>query len=204
MDKGLVGVDDLFQVDGLVTVVGECSVGIELLVGFDDILHWGWCLDDGCAEDASCKVATIGDKVDIGIEIALNLLQRLSDLGDVLVLEGLVDAQVVVTPREMGRGAWLLSCSSRACDGIDGYIFLEQIEIGSRQQGHLNASSETAWIGYVLGLNDIRLVDLGQAVNIVMIALDAEILCQVDDLHVLRDGVLLEEGLALAMSETEE
>jgi len=37
-----------------------------------------------------------------------------------------------------------------------------------------------------------------------MIALNAEILCQVDDLDVLRDGVLLEEGLALAMSETEE
>ena len=184
--------------------VGEGSAGIELLVGFDDILHWGWCLDDGCAEDASRKVATIGDKVYIGIEIALNLFQRLTDLSDVLVLERLVDAQVVVAPREVGRGPWLLTSACRTCDGIDGYIFFQQIEIGSRQQGHLNASSETAWISDMLGFLDVLLVNLGQTVNIVVIALDSEVLCQVDNLDVSRDGVLFEECLALAMSETEE
>ena len=192
MDKGLVGVDDLFQVDGLVTVVGECSVGIELLVGFDDILHWGWCLDDGCAEDASGKVATIGNEVDVGIEIALYLFQRLSDLGDMLVLEGLVDAQVVVTPREMGRGSWLLTSSCRARDGIDGYIILEQIQIGRWQQRYLNTGGKAAWISDVLGFLDFLLVDLGQTVDIIVIALDSEVLCQVDDLDVLRDGVLLD------------
>ena len=35
-------------------------------------------------------------------------------------------------------------------------------------------------------------------------ALDAEVLCQVDDLNVGRDGVLLKERLALAMAEAEE
>ena len=33
---------------------------------------------------------------------------------------------------------------------------------------------------------------------------DAEVLCQVDNLHMLGDGVLLQELLALAMAETEE
>ena len=96
MHQCLVGVYHLLQVDGFVAVVGEGSISIEVLIGFDDIFHRSRCLDDGCAEDASRKVATIGDKVDVGIEIALNLFQRLTDLSDVLVLEGLVDAQVVV------------------------------------------------------------------------------------------------------------
>jgi len=56
----------------------------------------------------------------------------------------------------------------------------------------------------VLGFLDFLLVDLGQTVDIIVIALDSEVLCQIDDLDVLGDGVLLEEGLALAMSETEE
>ena len=52
-----------------------------------------------------------------------HLLQTLTNLSDMLMLEGLVDAQVVVAPREMSRGAWLLSCACRASDGINGYIF---------------------------------------------------------------------------------
>ena len=66
MDEGLVGVDYLLQVDGLVAVVGERSASIELLIGLDDILHWGRGLDNGCAEDASCEVATIGDPLPKG------------------------------------------------------------------------------------------------------------------------------------------
>ena len=74
MYQGLVGVYHLLQVDGFVAVVGEGSISIEVLIGFDDIFYWGWCLDDGCAEDASGEVATIGDEVDVGIEITLDLL----------------------------------------------------------------------------------------------------------------------------------
>ena len=47
-------------------------------------------------------------------------------------------------------------------------------------------------------------MSLGQAIYIVVIALDAEILCQVDDLDIGRDLMLLEECLALAMAEAEE
>ena len=51
---------------------------------------------------------------------------------------------------------------------------------------------------------DILPVNLWQAIDIVVVALDAEVLRQVDNLHVLRNGVLLEECLALAMTEAEE
>ena len=47
-------------------------------------------------------------------------------------------------------------------------------------------------------------MSLGQAIDIVVIALDAEILRQVDDLDIGRDLMFLEECLALAMAEAEE
>ena len=56
----------------------------------------------------------------------------------------------------------------------------------------------------MLRLHNLFLVDFWQTVHIVVVALDAEILSQIDYLYVLRDGVLLEECLALAMTETEE
>ena len=37
-----------------------------------------------------------------------------------------------------------------------------------------------------------------------MVTLDAEVLCQVDDLHMLGDGVLLQESFTLPMPEAEE
>ena len=98
MDEGLVGVHHLLEVDSLLSVVCKGSITIEVLVLFNDVLDRCFCLDDSSTEDAARKVTTIGDEVDVGIEITLNLCQRLTYLGDVLVLEGFVNAQVVVTP----------------------------------------------------------------------------------------------------------
>ena len=53
-------------------------------------------------------------------------------------------------------------------------------------------------LGYLLA------VGLRQTIHVVVIALDAEVLCQVYYLHVGWYGVLLEECLALAVTETEE
>ena len=74
MYQCLVGVYHLLQVDGFVAVGGEGSISIEVLIGFDDIFHRSRCLDDCCTEDTTSKVTTIGDEVDIGIEISLYLL----------------------------------------------------------------------------------------------------------------------------------
>ena len=103
MHQCLVGVHHLLQVDGFVAVVGEGGIGIELLIGFDNIFHGRWSLDDSSTEDTTGEVTTIGDEVDVGVEVALYLFQTLTDLRDVLMLERLVDAQVVVAPGEMGR-----------------------------------------------------------------------------------------------------
>ena len=105
------------------------------------------------------------DEVDVSIKITLHLFQTLTNLGDVLVLEGLVDAQVIVAPREMGGGTRLLACSRGSCDGVDCHVFLQQIQVGGRQQGHLNASGETSGIGHMLCLQDRLLVDFRQTVN---------------------------------------
>ena len=56
----------------------------------------------------------------------------------------------------------------------------------------------------MLGFLNVLLINLGQTIDIVMVALDAEVLCQIDNLHVLRDSVLLKECLTLTMSEAEE
>ena len=184
--------------------MGEDGILIEVLVGFDDIFHRRWCLDDGGTEDATGEVTTIGDEIDVGIEVALYLFQTLTDLSDVLMLEGFVDAQVVVAPGEVGRGTRLLTCTCRSCDGIDRYILFQQVQIGSRQQCHLNTSGEAARISQMLSLGNLFFVDLRQTIDIIMITLDAEVLCQVDDFYVLWDGMLLEEGLTLAVTETEE
>ena len=37
-----------------------------------------------------------------------------------------------------------------------------------------------------------------------MISLDTEVLCEVDNLHIVRDSMFLEESFALAMTEAEE
>ena len=204
MYQRLVSVHHLFQVNGLVAVVGEGGILVEVLVGLDDVLYRGGCLDDGRTEDAAGEVATIGDEVDVGIEIALHLLQRLTNLGDVLVLEGLVDAQVGHAPREVGSGTWLLAGTRRACDGVDGNVVLEQVQVSCRQQSNLDGGGEAAGIGHMLCLHNLFLIYFWQAIDIVMIALDAEVLCQVDNLHVGGDGVLAEESLTLAVSEAEE
>ena len=48
-------------------------------------------------------------------------------------------------------------------------------------------------------------VELGQTVDIVVVGRgDTEVLRQVDDAHVVGDGMLLQEGLALAVAEAEE
>ena len=56
----------------------------------------------------------------------------------------------------------------------------------------------------MLRLLDLLTIDFGQAIHIVVVALDAKVLCKVNDFHVCRDGVLFDESLAFAVSEAEE
>ena len=56
----------------------------------------------------------------------------------------------------------------------------------------------------MLSLHNIFLINLWKTIYVVVVALYAEVLSKVDDFYVLRDGVFLEECLALAVSEAEE
>ena len=204
MYHGLIRVHHLLQVDGLVAVVREGGIAVEVLVCLYDVLGRRLGADDGGAEDAAGEVATVGDEVDVGIQIALHLFDALFDFGQMLVGKGLVDAQVVVAPREVRGGTGLLSGSRGTRDGIHADVLLQQVEVGGGQQSQLDAGGEAAGVGYVLGVLNLAFIDFRQSVDIVMVAFDAEVLRQVDNLHVLRDGVLLQELLALAVAEAEE
>ena len=98
MNQCLVGIDHLFEVDGIVADMRESRMAVEVFIRFFHILQRSWCTHHSGAEDASGKVSAVGDKVYIGIKIALHLFQRLSDFGNMLMLERFVDAEVVGTP----------------------------------------------------------------------------------------------------------
>ena len=73
------------------------------------------------------------------------------------------------------------------------------------QQRQLYAGGKAAGIGKMLALGNGFAVRLGQAVDVVVRRRsNAEVLRKVDYLHALGNGVLLQERLALAVSEAEE
>ena len=210
MDETLVGVDHLLQVDRLVDVVGEGCIAVEILVGCHDVFYRSIGLNHLSGEDATGEVATIRDEIDGCLELAvarelLYLTQTLAYLRHVLVLEGLVNAHVVVAPREVSGGTRLLSGTRRARNGIHGNVVVEQAELGGGQKSQLNAGGKATWIGNMLRLGYGVVIDFGQTINVVVaLALEAEVLRKVDYLHMGRYLVLLEERLALAMAEAEE
>ena len=210
MDETLVGVDHLLQVDRLVDVVGEGCVAVEVLVGCHDVFNRSVCLHNLCGKDATGEVATIRDEVDGCLELAiarelLHLTQTLAYLRHVLVLEGLVNAHVVVAPREVGGGTRLLSGTRRTRNGVHGNVVVEQAELGSGQQTQLYTCGETTGVCHVLRLGYGVVIDFGQTIYVVVaLTLEAEVLRKVDYLHMGRYLVLLEERLALAMTEAEE
>ena len=104
----------------------------------------------------------------------------------------------------MGGSTRLLACSCRTRNGIDSHVLLQQIQVSGRQQGHLNTGSKTAGVSHMLGLGNLLAVNLRQAIHIVVIAFDAEVLGEVDNLHVLWNRMFLEERFALAVTEAEE
>ena len=103
----------------------------------------------------------------------------------------------------MGGGAGLLACSCRAGDGVNADVMLQQVEVGSGQQCQLYGGGKAAGVGKMLRLSYLVVVYLGQAVHVVVTALDAEVLSHVDNLHTAGYGVLLQKLLALAVAEAE-
>lgn len=204
MDETFVGVDHLLEVDGAVHIVRERGIAVEVAIEVGDFFFGSVASDDLCGEDAARKVAAIGDEVDGAFKRRLELLQRLHDFGNVLVLEGLVDAHVARAPGEMGGGRGFDSCSRGTRDGVDADVALQQSGIGQRQQAELDAGGEAAGIGHVLRTENGGAVELWQTVNIVVAFCgQTEVLREVDDANVGRNIVVGQELGALAMTETE-
>ena len=210
MDETLVGVDHLLQVDRLVDVMGEGCVAVEILVGCHDVFYRSIGLHYLSSKDATGEVATIRDEVDGCLELAvacelLHLAKTLAYLRHVLVLEGLVNTHVVVAPREVGSGTRLLSGTRRTRNGVHRNVVVEQAELGGGQQSQLYTCGKASGVSHVLRLGYGVVIDFGQTIYVVVaLALEAEVLRKVDYLHMGRYLVLLEESLALAMTETEE
>ena len=78
--------------------MSEACILVECLVSLNNLLQWFVGLDDLGGEDATGKVTTIGDEVDVGIKMSLHLTQALLNLGHMLMIERLVYAHIAHTP----------------------------------------------------------------------------------------------------------
>ena len=175
-------------------------VCIDLLHLLDGLVALGI----GGHEDAPCETASLRDEQYASVITWAQLLHRLVNLQQVLMGEGLIDRNIVVAPREMGGGTRLLTSSRATRDAVHVDIAADDACLQSRQHCQLDAGGKTARICQMLTVGYEVLMRLGQTVDIVMVTLDAEVLGEVDDLHVLRNGVFLQEGLALAVTKAEE
>ena len=98
MNQALIGIHHLLQVDCLIHIVGKLGILVELLLTCNDFLDRLVGLHHFSSEDTAGEVATVRDEVDGSIEITLCLLQTLTNLWHVLMVECLVDTHVVVAP----------------------------------------------------------------------------------------------------------
>ena len=77
--------------------------------------------------------------------------------------------------------------------------------LGQRQQAQLDAGGKTARIGHVLAMADGTAVQFGQTIDeIMVVALQAVVHAQVDDLQVFGHVMAFHELARIAMRRTEE
>ena len=201
VDDALVGVHHVFQVGHLVGNEGEAMVVVVLLIEFAHHFELYVKVEISVAQDSSREAAAHRDKVHVGAEALLQLPQRLLHFGKVLMLERLVDAHVVVTPRIVGGSARLNASASAAGDGVDVDCVVEHQVLCQRQQCELHSGGEAARVGYMIGLvHDASAVEFRQTIHEVVSAVfDAEVGREVDDAEFFGHGVCLEERAGVAV-----
>ena len=188
VDEALVGVDHLLEVDVVGGDMGERVLGIVVGVELGELLDGHLVLDHDGAEDAAGEVATVGHEVDVGPEAALELLQRLAYLGQVLMHEGLVDAHIVVAPAEGGLRRGLVTRTRAADDGVDVDVVGEHEVLGQGEQAQGDAGGEVAGVGHEAALADGAAIELGETIDkLLVVALEAVVAREVDDLEPLGD-----------------
>ena len=98
VEYALVGVDHVLEVGSLVGHECEVVVGIIVLIEFSQLFDSHGAVEVYNSHYSAREATSHGDEVDVGFEAVLKLSERLAYLGEVLVLEWLVDRHVVVAP----------------------------------------------------------------------------------------------------------
>ena len=184
-----------------------CKGRIGIVVGIDLLHIFQCCIALGISRyiNATGKASALGDEEHTAVISGTEFLHRLIDLKQMLVGKGLVHRDVVVSPRVMCGGTGFLSGSGTAGNAIHMNVATDKTVSQSWQHGQLDASGKASGIGQMIASADLVTMGLGQSVYIIMAGRsNAEVLCQVDNLHMLGYAVFLQESLALAMAKTEE
>ena len=183
----------------------ERVLGIVVHIELCELLERHFVLHHDGAEDTTGEVATIGYKVDGSLETALQLLQRLAYLGQVLVAEGFVDAHVVVAPAEVGHRRRLAASARATDDGVHINVIVEHEVLGQGQQAEGDAGGKVTRVGHEAALADGTAVQLGQSIDkLIILSLEAVATREVDDLQLLGYLVRLHKLTALLDIGTEE
>ena len=203
LQQRLVRIDDLLEVHAAFRDVregGRCVVaGVELPhVG---LLQRAPRIDAG--ENAPREVAAHRHEVDSGVERRFDPPQVAADLQQVLVREGLVNREVRRAPTEVGRGRGFHPGARRSRHGRHVHLVAQQPRGGQRQQCQLDGCGEASRVGDAPRRADAVAVQLRKSVD-EAVALVAEVLCEVDDLHAGGNVVRFEPFAALAVRRTEQ
>ena len=204
IDHGFIGARDLLEVGAMADKMGEWCIGIVEGISLLHLFERTRAVGIGGDEDASRETASLGDEEQAAIVAGMEFLDGLTDLVKVLMGEGFIDGDIVVAPTEMRRSTRFLAGSRAARYAVDVDVAIDEATLQSRKECQLNGGGEAAGIGKVAGSADALAVGLGQTIDVVVIATKAEVLSEVDDADVVGDGVLTEEGFALAVAEAEE
>ena len=130
VDQALIGIHHLLQIRILVGNEGKVMVIIILLVDACDFAQVDLAIQIHRSEDASREVAAHRDEIHLALEAILQLAQALVDLGQVLMLEWLIDRDVVVAPAEMRGSRRLHTRSGRTRDRIHMHIRVKHQMLG--------------------------------------------------------------------------
>ena len=121
-----------------------------------------------------------------------------------LVLECFVHTHIVVSPTKMTGSTRFHSGSRTSCNGIYHYIIRQHQILGKRKQTELDAGCKTAGIGYVLCRTSGTAVQFRQTVDkVVVVAHNAVVHREVDNLQVFRYVVTFHEFLCIAVGSAE-
>ena len=119
------------------------------------------------------------------------------------MLERLVGRDIIRTPREVCRCRRLHTCTRRACNGCYVHLVIQQLRLRKWQQRQLNSRSEATRVCDACCTRNLLALHLRQTID-KAIVLITKILCQVHNLHVGRNVVLLHKLSTCSVSRAEE